>query len=336
MVGWNGTGRLSGVRTARIKIPPASGQADYHCTSKTVNGEMLFGDDEKKIFRQQLWQVADFCGVQVLTYTILENHFHVVVRVPRAVQVPDAELLRRYEVLHPRSTPWSIARLEAIASDLKRGSPVGQAWRARQSLLMGDVSQFMKLLKQRFSIWFNHKHDRFGPLWCDRFHSTLIGPGGLEPIVTYDDLNCVRAGLVRDPKDYPFCGYAEAVAGNVAAQLGLQAVFGGDDWAAVQAGYRQRLFGVGGSPRDHAAHITAEEVRRVFAAGGVLPLATVLRCRMKYFTEGGILGTPAFVIAHTPAGSRHRQPQPMPRWSADCEFAVLRALRGTVIGNDPA
>lgn len=297
-----------------------------------MNGERVFEDVEKEEFRKQLWEVADFCGVEILTYTILANHFHVVVHVPQAVPVPDAELLRRYKVLHPQPSRWSVERPEAIAGELRRDTPAGQAWRKRQLLLMGDVSQFMKLLKQRFSIWFNGEHDRFGPLWCDRFYSNLIGPGALEAMVTYVDLNCVRAGLVTDPKDYRFCGYAEAVAGNAAAQHGLRMVFGGADWADVQAEYRIRLFGVGGCPRDGAAHIPPWKVAQVFADGGVLPLATLLRCRMKYLTRGAILGTRAFVMAHTPAAARHRQPRPIPRWSADCEFAVLRAVRGPAIG----
>lgn len=36
--------------------------------TRTVNGERLFGEREKEVLRKMLWQVADFCGVQVLTY----------------------------------------------------------------------------------------------------------------------------------------------------------------------------------------------------------------------------------------------------------------------------
>lgn len=328
---WWGGRTLGGVRTARIKIPATSGQSDYLCSSKTVNGVWLFGDDEKEIFRKQLWAIADFCGVHVLTYTILSNHFHVVVRVPQAAPVTDSELLRRFRILHPESTRWSPARLAVIASELKRDTPAAQAWRVQQLRLMGDVSHFMKLLKQRFSIWFNRTHNRFGPLWCDRFHSSLIGPEGLEAGATYVDLNCVRGRIEIDPKDYRFCGYAEAVAGSVSAQRGLHMIFGGRDWDAVQAGYRERLFGVGGVPREDAGFIPPEEVRRVFAAGGVLPMSTVLRCRVKYLTRGAILGTRAFVLANAPTSRRHCQPQPLPPWSAGSELAVLRAIRGPVI-----
>jgi len=63
--------------------------------TRTVNGERLFQDREKEVLRKMLWQVADFCGVDVLTYCVMSNHFHVLVRVPEQVEVSDTELLRR-------------------------------------------------------------------------------------------------------------------------------------------------------------------------------------------------------------------------------------------------
>jgi REP element-mobilizing transposase RayT len=71
--------------------------AVYHCMTRTVNGELLFKDREKEVLRKMLWQVADFCGVEVLTYCIMSNHFHVLVRVPDLQKVSDHELIRRYK-----------------------------------------------------------------------------------------------------------------------------------------------------------------------------------------------------------------------------------------------
>jgi len=68
------------MRTARIKVKAEAGEAVYHCMTKTVNGERLFNDTGKEILRRQLWLVAEFCGVQILTYAILSNHFHVLAR----------------------------------------------------------------------------------------------------------------------------------------------------------------------------------------------------------------------------------------------------------------
>ena len=75
----------------------------------------------------------------------------------------------------------------------------------------------MKELKQRFSKWYNRQQNRCGTLWAERFKSVLVEdrPGAVQAVAAYLDLNPVRAGLVKDPKDCRWCGYAEAVAGEV-------------------------------------------------------------------------------------------------------------------------
>jgi hypothetical protein len=74
---------------------------------------------------------------------------------------------------------------------------------------MGDVSEFIKTLKQRFTQWFNKRQGRRGTLWEERFKSVLMEGRGhvLATMAAYIDLNAVRAGLVKDPKDFRFCGY---------------------------------------------------------------------------------------------------------------------------------
>jgi REP element-mobilizing transposase RayT len=67
------------MRQARIKVEAEKSPAVYHCVTRTVNGEWLFDDVAKEVLRKQLWQVADYCGVQIVTYAILSNHFHVLV-----------------------------------------------------------------------------------------------------------------------------------------------------------------------------------------------------------------------------------------------------------------
>jgi REP element-mobilizing transposase RayT len=331
---------LGGVRQARIKISVTDSEATYHCVTRTVNGEWLFDDIAKEVLRRQIWQVADYCGVSVITYAILSNHFHVLLHVPRQELVADNELLRRYKVLYPKPTKYQAARLEVIEAELAQNGPLAVAWRRRQLALMGDVSAFMKLLKQRFSIWFNKSHRRFGTLWAERFKSTLIETkcGVRQTAAAYIDLNCVRAGLVTDPKDYRFCGYAEAVAGIAAARHGILSVTGDKTWEEAQAHYREMLFGTGAGAREGAATIPAAELQRVIDEGGRLPLATVLRCRLRYFTDGAVLGSRAFVEAQL---ARYRQktgrreriaPRALPAWMDLGEWATLRGLRQRAFG----
>jgi REP element-mobilizing transposase RayT len=117
------------MRNSRIKAPTAERDSVYHCMTRTVNGAFLFDDPAKEILRKQLWQIADYCGVQLLTFAILSNHFHVLLRVPQAAAIPDTELLRRYSVLYPKPTRFQQAQLEVVQAWLRNGDPEGEALR---------------------------------------------------------------------------------------------------------------------------------------------------------------------------------------------------------------
>jgi putative transposase len=323
------------MRTRRIKIEPKQGEGVYHCISRTVNGEWLFDAVDKESFRRQLWIVADYCGVEVLTWTILSNHFHVLTRVRQTQPVSDEELLRRYQVLYPKPSKYSVLRLEVIKAYLQANAPEGELWRQRQLAQMGDVSAFMKVLKQHFSVRFNHRHNRFGPLWSDRFTSILVEPKHrvIEAMAAYIDLNCIRAKICSDPKDYRFCGYAEALAGSKSARQGLLSVMGETDWNKAQAAYRQILFTTGAGPREKGQTITEEAVKQVLATGGKLPLAVVLRHRLGYLTSGAVLGGRSFVeeqlVKYRQLSGRRKRTEPcsLPDLLGGEELLALRGCR---------
>ncbi len=201
------------MRIRRLKISGAS--AVYHCISRTVAGAFMFDAVAKERLRRQLWQVADFSGVEVLTYCLMSNHFHLLIRVPdrEEVVLSDRELLRRYAVLYPEPTPYQTMTVKYLAAVLQRGGEEAQMWRRRLLVRMHDVSEFMKTLKQRYTIWYNQTHERYGTLWAERFKSTIVEgrEAALRVTAAYIDLNPVRAGIVEDPKDYRWSGYGAAM-----------------------------------------------------------------------------------------------------------------------------
>ena len=277
----------------------------YHCMSRTVAGEHLFGDQEKEVLRKQIWRVADFCGVQVLTYCVMANHFHVLVRVTAQEKetVSDAELVRRFAVLYPErgcgSLPYGCMAPEELAallaSEEEGKQEEAERWRARLLARMGDVSEYVKTLKQRFTKWYNHTHHRFGTLWAERFRSVMAEDGSLAVrlMAAYIDLNPVRAGLVGDAKDYRWSGYGEAVAGRVRAREGLVRAAGdpkevaAGDWKGALARYRVGLFLMGST--------STEEIKRVEGEKGELSATEQVRARVRYFTQGLVLGGKGFV-----------------------------------------
>ena len=328
----------------RLKV--SGGSAVYHCMTRTVNGERLFGDREKEVLRKMLWQAADFCGVEILTYCVMSNHFHVLLRVPEACGLSDSELLRRYKVLYPKPTKYHTASISVMEQELAAGGEDAEIIRRKLLARMGDVSEYMKAVKQRFSVWYNRSHQRYGTLWAERFKSVLVEGGGnpLQTMAAYIDLNPVRAGLVEDPKDYRFCGYAEAVAGQRAAQKGIRGI-----WAAYADGslrgesslekalsmHRELIFGKhAGDPR-----LSDQRRKRVLKTledkGARLPKSSVLRCRVRYFTDGAILGSAEFVRGFTGAVQMERRRKFPPKASklrgADWgDLAVIQGLRKQV------
>ncbi|MDQ8209218.1 transposase [Coraliomargarita sp. SDUM461003] len=323
-------------RIRRTKVEGAA--ATYHCMTRVVNGERLFKDREKEVLRKMIWQLADFCGVEVLTYCIMSNHFHVLLRVPSEQNVDDAELLRRYQVLYPKPTPYQSDSIKVLRAELAANSEDAQETRRKLLARMGDISEYMKAVKQRFSVWYNRNHNRYGTLWADRFKSVLVEGRGnpLQTMAAYIDLNPVRAGLVEDPKDYRFCGYAEAVSGVSAAIEGLRRIWGDHDTDPLRA-HRLLLFGQGSAASSKGgATIAREEALRVLEQeDGLLPKAAILRCRVRYFTDGAILGSAEFVRSYAAAWQMERQRRHPPKmnrlkgaeWG---DLAVIRGLRKAV------
>jgi hypothetical protein len=187
------------------------------------------------------------------------------------------------------------------------------AKKLREQLLarMGDVSEFMKTLKQRFTIWFNRNHKRFGPLWAERFKSTIIEGTrnhhfALQMVAAYIDLNPVRAGMFKDPKDYRWSGYGEAASGNKKSLAGLRlAVSGASNLSDKQvlATYRVGLFAKGAAPKHgdpKSARIRAGELQKVLDATGALTTTAsqFVQQRVVPFTGGGVIGGEAFVQEH--------------------------------------
>jgi REP element-mobilizing transposase RayT len=163
---------------------------------------------------------------------------------------------------------------------------------------MGDVSVFMKELKQRFSRWYNRRHDRFGTLWAERFKSLLVEdrPEVVQVVAAYVDLNPLRAKSVSDPKDYRWSGYGQAVAGHELARRGLASFHPMGGWELVGAAYRKVLLVKAGRARRLGqAVMGGESIDQELARGGRLGLAEVLRLRVRYFSDGVALGSRNYV-----------------------------------------
>ena len=323
--------------------------ANYHCISRVVDRRFILGDAERERFVNYLRAYEAFCQVRVLTFCVMSNHFHVLVEVPaRPVQDPDDEaLLKHLTMLYSgRQTAEIRWQLEQFRSqgDHRAAEVLRQKFLSR----MWDLSAFMQSVKQRFSSWYNRRERRDGFLWSERFKSVLVEDGHAARVMAaYIDLNPVRAGMVETPEAYRWSGYGEAVAGKKKAREGLRLVMMEHyrmtaraaedvaDWRKVAAVYRIILLG----------DLRKSGGRREGATGkksgsgdprSRLSEAAMLRCRVRYFTDGLVLGSREFVdrafdLTREWFGPR-RTSGARKLARAETELRTMRALKVRVYG----
>ena len=243
----------------------------------------------------------NFSGCRVLSYCVMSNHFHLLLEVPSMADggLSDVELLQRLGGLYSEvvvagvATELAEARKVAVGENDAAGVARVAAIHARFTYRMHDLSEFMKGLLIRFTRWFNRMHSRSGTLWEERFKSVIVESGvAARTIAAYIDLNPVRAGMVKDPADYRWSSYGEAVGGGkkgngkkareglVRAYFCDQGVgFEAEKWQEVSRLYRQLML----ESQDNGTVLND------------LGFAKMLHCRVRYFTDGAVIGSKEFV-----------------------------------------
>jgi REP element-mobilizing transposase RayT len=276
---------------------------------------MAFGAEEKEKFRMFMRMIENFSGCRVLSYCLMSNHFHLLLEVSPTPEdgISEEVLLERLAVLYSRARVEEVRERLAEAKKLNDTAEVARIV-GRYAYRMHDLSEFMKALLQRFSHWFNKAHDRTGRLWEQRFKSVLVEDGVASRTMTaYIDLNPVRAGICEDPADYRWSSYGEAVAGGRKARAGLMRALRGHQgnegtargWAqgGMAKEYRAILLGKGtevvvdgklkrkGMKRERSE----EELRALETRRQDLKISEVIRHRVRYFTDGAVIGGRGFV-----------------------------------------
>ena len=302
----------------------------YHCISRVVDRRFVLGTEEKEKFRTLMRMQENFTGCRVVSYCLMDNHFHLLLEVPPMAEggISDEVLLKRLSAL------YSEAFVAGVAAELAEARRQVRDGLGEESVLVGriherfayrmhDLGEFMKGLLQRYTQWHNRAHSRTGRLWEDRFKSVIVEDGvAAKTMAAYIDLNPVRAGMVKDPADYRWSSYGEAIGGGAKgngkkARVGLVRAIrahkgsGADDslWANdVSREYRRLLMAgavektetrVGRSgameTRVKRKGVSAKEVEREKEREGEMPMSRMLRCRVRYFTDGAVIGSRSFV-----------------------------------------
>lgn len=320
---------VEGDRKGRgLRILPKNVGYFVHVTSRTRGQKFLLGDEEKRSFLFRMRQWSEFSGIGVLTHCLMSNHFHMLLWVPVISKLPHHEVENRLRGV------WPEEKVEAWIKTYARRSKKEQE--AMDQLIvdrMGDLPSFMRVLKQSFSNWYNHREGCKGTFWEGRYRSVVVenNPLALMSVSAYIDLNPLRARLVSDPMDTVWSGYGSACGGDSDAQKGLEFLVSccrgikpaslklvqnkpkhhnkghssvSYGWADVQKSYRIWLYAKGD---DGSANVYSREKNRSrggidpskvfeeFEQNGEVPPAKLLLQKWRCYTRGVGLGSPMFL-----------------------------------------
>ena len=113
-------------------------------------------------------------------------------------------------------------------------SRVARRYRASFLRRMWNASEFMKTLKQHYTMSFNGRRGHHGTMWESRYRVRVRDPGECGMMLAesgYVDANPVNAGMADWPDGYEWCSYA---AGLETPGYISQVVAKGDNVRAVR------------------------------------------------------------------------------------------------------
>src|SRR5574344_752890 len=153
----------------------------YHLVSRLAHRAFFLDDEEKDRAVALMRRVEEFCGVVVLAYAFMSNHFHIFVYVPKAEEIDEAEVMRRIRALYRDA---SLAQVVATWNRLKteerelfsRARPTKkyvsrfEAYKASFVRRMWNSSEFMRTFKQHFTMSFNGRREHSGTMFEGRYH----------------------------------------------------------------------------------------------------------------------------------------------------------------------
>ena len=248
--------------------------AIYHVMSRTALDGFVLQDMEKEYLLYLIKHLSTVYFSEILGFCIMDNHFHLVIRMLPGDQFSDREIAKRYQryytkkyknhTIHPGQIPL---------------------YREKWSCL----SCLIKEIKQRFSCYYNKLHNRIGYFWGDRFKGVLVEEGHtLINCLACVELNPVRAALVNKPEEYRWCSLGYHIQTNNRNNL-LVLDFGLEDSGLKSSqdrlrAYQKYVYAKGDIIAEDAINFgnTRESVNR-------------FKYRCRYFTDSGIIGTKTFV-----------------------------------------
>ncbi len=187
----------------------------YHCITKCVRQAFLLQEgktDRKKWLIDRLMEIAEIYAVSVCNYGILDNHFHLLLRldVETANAWTDEEVIRRWASAHP---PKKKRKLVEVTDEWIAGEAQDKKKVEKLRSRLCNLGWFMKEVKEPLARLCNREDGRTGTFFEGRFKSIgILDEEALLATACYIDLNPFAAGIAPAPELCVYTSLFERIA----------------------------------------------------------------------------------------------------------------------------
>lgn len=201
----------------------------HHLTSRIAHRVYFLKENERNDLLDIMRRAAEFTGIRLLGWCVMSNHFHLLVFLPRMIDVAESEVIRRYGVLRGRNAAEAIT---ASFAEWRQSGLDGEArvarWLESQRRRMYNVGSFMKIVKQWFTEEYNKRNCHCGTLWEAAYHDKVVPCEfqALSACLGYIHLNPIRAAATDKFDGYVWSSYAAFCRGDDVATEGMRYIYG--------------------------------------------------------------------------------------------------------------
>ena len=270
-------------RTQRLIIKDET--AVYHVMSSTALDGFPLGDIEKDFMLDLIRRYSGLYFVEILGFCLMGNHFHMLVKMLPEYKFTDQDIQKRYANFYGDQRILAEGLIPSL----------------RQKL--SNLSEFVREIKVGFARYYNRRNNRRGYFWGDRFKSVIVDKGEtLINCLAYIDLNPLRAGIVKRPEDYRWNSIGYHIQTNnrdgfLSTDFGLTQFNVKSSKERIRW-YRRYVYEAGAVNRSDRGAVKViddtvieKERNRDFE----LSRSDRFRCRTRYFTDSGVIGSKEFV-----------------------------------------
>jgi REP element-mobilizing transposase RayT len=273
----------------------------YHVMSRTALDGFPLGDIEKDFMLDLIKRYSALYLVEILGFCLMGNHFHILVKMLPEYKFADQDIKKRYVGFYGDERIFTDGLIPSLRAKLS------------------SLSEFVREIKVGFARYYNKRHNRRGYFWGDRFKSVIVDKGEtLINCLAYIDLNPLRAGIVSRPEDYRWNSLCYHVQTNnrdnfLSTDFGLKEFNVKSEKERIRR-YRRYVYEAGAvnrpekgkTPEKYAPLSQVNSTGQAKVIGDrtlekernrefELSRSDRFRCRTRYFTDSGVIGSKEFV-----------------------------------------